>query len=142
MIRMYAHSSSESSFEIESPFCQIDILRNAAEPNSFRFNVNEKQTLPPLIFAAACFSFAHHNQPDLRSLSLHKIVYDFNSPGVAFKVSETEAGQLINEVTPIIDGVEFLESMGSQQLQFEKEPNALFWQVLDRYFKSTKKVSS
>lgn len=134
LIRMYTRPSSYTSFDIECPFGRIGVLNNGTEPKTFRFNIVSKETLPKLIFLAATFSYAHQNQPAQRSLSLHKIVYDFNSPGVVFKISETEAGRLIDSAVSMIDGVLFVESMGTQQLRFDEEPEKLFWACLERYY--------
>lgn len=134
IIRMYTRPSSHTSFDIECPFGQIGLLNNGAEPRTFRFNITAKETLPNLIFLAATFSYAHQNQPAQRSLSLHKIAYDFNSPGIVFKIAETEAGRLINSAVSMIEGVSFVESMGNQQLQFDEEPEKLFWACLERYY--------
>jgi len=134
LIRMYARPSSDTSFDIECPFGQIGLLNSGAEPKTFRFNIATKQTLPSLIFLAASFSYVYQNQPSQRSLSLHKIVYDFNSPGVVFKISETEAGRLLDNAVSKIEGVVFVESMGNQQLQFDEEPDRLFWACLKQYY--------
>jgi len=134
LIRMYNRPSSDTTFDIECPFGQIGILNSGAEPRTFRFNVGAKETLPNLIFLAAAFSYAHRNQSSQRSLSLHKIVYDFNSPGVVFKISETEAGRMIDTAASMIEGAVFVESLGIQQLQFDEEPEKLFWICLERYY--------
>ena len=134
LIRMYTRPSSHTTSDIECPFGHIGLLNNGAEPRTFRFNIAAKETLPNLIFLAATFSYAHQNQPAQRSLSLNKIVYDFNSPGVVFKISETEAGRLIDSAVSMTQGVLFVESMGNQQLQFDEDPEKLFWACLERYY--------
>lgn len=139
IIRMYGKSSVQTSSELDCPFSQIDIIRPAEELGTFRFDIAEKQTLPSLIFVASCFSYADQTQPTQRTLSLHKVVYEFNSPGVAFKISETEAGRHLNNAAVALRGVEFVESMGNRQLQFDKTPDQLYWQALECYYNSANK---
>ena len=139
IIRMYASASQESSFDIESPFSQIAIIREAEEPKTYRFDLTAKQSLPSLIFVAACFSYAYHTQPNQRSLSLHKILFDFNSPGIVFKISETDAGRHLDAASRLIDGVDFVETMGYRALQFNRKPDELFWEALENYYSSNRK---
>jgi len=134
IIRMYSDQKNVISSGTDCPFSQLGLVREAEEPNTFRFVTTEKQTLPSLIFAAACFSYAEHTQTTQKTLSLHKIIYEYNSPGVAFKVSETEGGRLLDEAVGKLNGVDFIESMGNRQVHFNNRPIDLFWQSLDRYF--------
>ena len=47
------------------------------------------------IFAAACFSYADsYIGLDRVMISLHQLAYGMNSPGVAFKVSESDVGNI------------------------------------------------
>ncbi|MHA1748832.1 MAG: DUF4007 family protein [Promethearchaeota archaeon] len=134
LIRMYSYGEIDRYSEIDCPFTQIGIIYTTEDPHTYRFNISEKQSLPSLIFAAACFSYADLTQPAQRTLSLHKIVYEYNSPGIVFKLSETEAGRLLNSAVKYLKNVEFVESMGNRQLQFDNPPAELFWQALDCYY--------
>lgn len=138
IIRMYAPQVKRDSRGIDCPFTQIGLIRAAEEPGVYRFNVSEKSTLPALIFAAACFSYAMNTQPDLRTLSLHKVVHGFNCPGLAFKLSETEAGRLLYKSVKSLNNVEFVDSLGNQQLQFDIPPEDLYWQALELYYNTAK----
>lgn len=138
LIRMYSPATENSLFEIESPFCQLGIVRAAEEPNTYRFDMSEKHTLPNLVFTAACIDYSRRTQSAQRSLSLHKTIYEYNSPGIAFKLSETEAGRLLGEASERTHYLEFVESMGYSQLQFSDNPENLFWKLLDDYYNSPK----
>ena len=104
---------------------------------TYCFNMNEKPNLPDLIFLAACFDYAQNIQPHLRTLSLNRIAYEFNSPGSVFKLSETDVGHRLERASQSMEGVSFTESHGTRQLQFESEPETLFWQTLSKYFKAS-----
>ncbi len=138
IIRMYVPASDNTAFGIESPFSMLGIMRKAEEANSFRFEIGEKQTLPEDIFAAACLSYAQNAQAETqRTLSLHRICFDYNSPGVAFKVSETEAGRYLDQAARSHEDIDFVESMGYQQLQFTRDARELYWQLLEVHYGSS-----
>ena len=134
LIRMYTDCKGDASAGIESPFAQLDIIRPAGDQNTFRFVTSEKQTLPSLVFAASCFLYAEYTQPNLESLSLHKIVYDNFSPGIAFKLNETEAGRLLDDASRKLE-IEFKEDQGNQQLYYGKRPIELYWDALESYYR-------
>jgi len=134
IIRMYTSNEITSSSDIDCPFTQLGIIRPAEESNTFRFDISTKQSLPSLIFAAACFSYAYYTQEGQRTISLRKLVYEINSPGVVFKISETEAGRLLDDATRKMKKVDFVELMGTHQLQFEDSPENLFWMALNCYY--------
>jgi hypothetical protein len=138
IIRMYVPASDNTAFGIESPFSMLGIIRKAEEANTFRFEIGEKQSLSENIFAAACLSYAQNTQANTqRTLSLHRICFDYNSPGVAFKVSETEAGRYLDQVARLNKGIDFVESMGYQQLQFTTDAQELYWQLLELHYGSS-----
>lgn len=134
IIRMYSDSYLDHNLGTDCPFSQIELIKQIEGKNNFRFVIGEKNTLPSLIFLAACFSYANFTQPTQRTLSFHKILYEFNSPGIVFKITETEAGRMLDEAIKQLNGIEFVESMGNRQLQFEKSPKELFFETLSQYF--------
>lgn len=138
LIRMYSEKFNDPTSGIYCPFARLNIIREAGVKNFFRFVSTEKNTLNSLIFLACCFSFANITQPNQKTLSLHKIVYDFNSPGIAFKISETHAGRLLEGAVRQINGVDFVNSLGNQQLQFDKPAEILFWEILELYYASNR----
>lgn len=140
-IRMYASSGREDSEEIECPFTDLKLL-STDERNTYQFRMDEKPTLPDMIFLAACFDYAFHTQPNLRSISLNKLTYEFNCPGSVFKLSETDIGHRLEKASRAMDGVSFTESHGTRQLQFENEPESLFWQALSKYYGSDRQAAN
>lgn len=134
-LRMYAPPSGQRvSEEIECPFTDLGLLIPSDEKQAFRFNMSDKSTLPEEIFLAACCDYASKTQSS-RSLSLNKVSYEFNAPGVVFKLSETDVGYRLEQVSQKFgDDVHFVELYGSRQLQFERDPQEVYWRVLDRYY--------
>lgn len=136
-IRMYAPGSKQVSEETECPFIHLNLLFSDDKRQSWHFNMGNKTTLPDLIFLGACFDYAHHFQPHLKSLSLNKIAYGFNSPGTVFKLSESDAGHRLEKAARHIEGVTFAESYGTRQLFFEQDLQELYWHTLNRYYENS-----
>jgi len=134
-MRMYAPPLSSVADEIECPFTYLELLQHSGQKNSFRFNLGNKPSLPNEILMAACFSYTNFFHSYSNSISLNKLTYGQNSPGVVFKLSESEIGNRIEKAIGKIDGVDFIESYGSRQLSFDTSPNELFWSTLNRYYK-------
>jgi hypothetical protein len=139
LIRMYSDDGRDGLERVESPFSQLGVIRTAEEPRTYRFNIAGKKSLPDLVFLACCFSYADLTQPAQRTLPLHKIVHDFNAPGIAFKLSETETGQLLSQAASLLEGVEFVESLGNRQLQFDAEPKILYENSLAQYYERNRR---
>ncbi len=134
-IRMYAPVGRQVSEEIECPFTSLGLLLPGDEPQSYRFNLADKSTLPCEIFLAACFDYASQIRPGARTLPLNDIAYGVNSPGAVFKISETDIGYRLEKAVEEWDEkVHFIELYGSRQLQFDTSPAELFREALERYY--------
>jgi hypothetical protein len=135
IIRMYAPADQRISDEIECPFTQLGLVVPSDEKQTFRFNMSDKSTIPEEIFLAACFDYAHRTQEASRSLSLNKAAYEFNAPGVVFKLSESDVGYRLERASQRFgEDVRFVELYGNRQLQFEKNPEVLYWEALHQYY--------
>jgi len=136
LIRMYADCGAES--DIDCPFTQLRLLCKAAEKNTFSFNAEEKPDLPPLIFAAACFSFIKHYQGDgIKTITLQRLSYDFNAPGVVFKISESAAGSLLEQAATRLPGISLEYIAGNVQLHLRDRNltlDDLYWTALEKYY--------
>lgn len=135
-IRMYGPPDPDVR-EIESPFTHLELLSAEYGNGHFRFNLGEKPDLPDSVFLAACLDYAHYFHNGLKNLSLNQILYGFNSPGVVFKLTETDVGHRLERITARISGIEFTEAYGNWQLQFEKSPEILSDRILSRYYQKT-----
>lgn len=119
--------------EIDCPFRQLNLIYTDKD-SKHQFNMDTKPNLPSLIFLAACLKFLRHTQHNGKTLTLNKIAYDFSSPGMLFKVSETQAGHAIETAIRMIDGISFVELQGQRQLQVDEDPEELYLKVLDEYY--------
>ena len=135
-IRMYGSAGKETGEQIESPFTGLELLIPGDRSLSFRFNLDDKPTLPDRILLAACFEYAKQYSKQSSAISLNRLAYGINSPGAVFKLSESAIGNRLERAIPKIKGVLFTESFGNRQLQFEKAPDALAITILKEYYKS------
>lgn len=135
LIRMYFSENVKSA--LRCPFTELRLIEHAADslnPRQFRLSLSTQSTLPDLIFLSAVFDFAELWFPGQRSLSLSRIAYAPNSPGMAFRLSETECGHRIMRAMRNFQGIIFTETDGIRQIQFNEEPGKLSSECLSRYY--------
>ncbi|SHE49643.1 DUF4007 family protein [Desulforamulus putei] len=140
ILRMYADDRANG--DIDSPFTRLGLLCRVPESNHFTFNIAEKPELPPLIFAAACFSYMHHYAGEgVRTVTLAKLSYDFNSPGVVFKIPESAVGSLLEQAAEALPFFSLEHIAGNLQLHLREKnltPAQLYWLALEKYYKESK----
>ncbi len=149
-IRMYAPPGIQRlSEEIECPFTDLGLLLTSEEKQAFRFNMADKSTLPEEVFLAACCDYIQKSwmldlprqglgsARGVKSLSLNKATFHFNSPGAVFKLSETNVGYRLEQIRHRFpDDVHIDDQYGSLQIQFLREPQDLFCRALDQSYGS------
>lgn len=136
MVRMYAAGAGEKA-EIRCPFNDLGLIVPAAESSDadrYRFNPGAKISLPDLVFLAAVLDYAAHWYPGQNSLSLAHITFGPNSPGMAFRLSESECGQRLSRVCRQLTDISFTENNGIRQVQFNGSPDRLSCDCLDQYY--------
>lgn len=134
IIRMYAPSARNDS-EIRCPFTDLGLIEATADKGRYRFSTGLTQFPPPLIFLAASLSYADLVQSGARSISLAQIARSENSPGIAFRMSETECGRTLDQAAnSLLEDVSFVESDGIRQLQFTASASDLYHQSLRAYY--------
>jgi Protein of unknown function (DUF4007) len=134
IIHMYAPPSNAES-EIRCPFNALGLIERTAENAHFRFAVRKRNNLSPLIFLATCFSYAKASGLSGETISLNQIAYGNDSPGIAFKLPETECGRLIDQAVTMVEKTHFIESAGTRQLHFMGDPLDRYWECLQLYYK-------
>lgn len=135
MIRMYT-DGQEEDWEAESSFVQLGLMRRA-DKRQVCFNLNAKHGLPSLIFAAACLSYAQsYLVAGQKTMSLQRLVYGVNSPGVAFKLCETDVGQYLLNASKEFDGFTLVQVLGDTQMHFEESPEQLYLKALTQYYRA------
>jgi len=134
IIRMYEDMEEKDS-EIECPFTQLGLMHRAGEKYHVSFNTAPKPNLPPLIFAAACFSYvASYLSSRQKTISLQRLAFGINSPGVVFKLPETAVGHYLSEANKDLKGFSLVNVLGSLQLHFNESPEELYFEALNKYY--------
>jgi len=141
-IRMYATSGKKISDEIECPFTHLGLIYSGVDRDTYYFNMGSKATLPDEIVLATCFEYAHQTQPNQRTISLNRLAYGFSAPGIAFKLTETDIGNRLENVTSRLNEISLVELYGNRQLQFHEDPKTLYWQFLEKYYRGSTPRSS
>lgn len=134
IIHMY-RPPADTDTEIHCPFNSLGLIEQTQEKAQYRFAVKGHRNLPALIFLAACFSFADCSGISGKTINLNTISYENDSPGVAFKLPETECGRLLDQAVKQFDSLHFVESAGAWQLHFTGEPMDRYWECLEKYYK-------
>ena len=138
IIRMYTDEIEDKDDEIDTPFTELNLLNRTVDSGEVSFNTNFKQNLPPLIFAAACFDYLdNYSSGQQRTISLQRLTYDFNSPGIAFKVPETVAGFYLANASKKLAGFTLRDDISGYQLYCEEKPKTMFWEALETYYKES-----
>ncbi|WP_033377459.1 DUF4007 family protein [Desulfurispora thermophila] len=139
LLRMYA--DDRAAGDIDCPFTRLGLLQRVPGSNQFAFHTGEKPGLPPLIFAAACFSYMqHYSGQGVRTITLQKLSYDFNSPGVVFKIPESAAGSLLEQAAEMMPLFSLEHVAGNVQLHLREKnltPEHLYWLALEEYYKES-----
>lgn len=136
ILRMYATEGRERA-EIRCPFADLKLIISAKEESSsgrFRFETGLKRTLPDWMFMAAVFDYAALWFPGQKSLSLNQIAYGPNSPGIAFRLSETDCGHRLEGACRRLEKSIFTETDGVRQVQFRDEPGSLSLECTERHY--------
>lgn len=139
LIRMYYEENQKKGSEIHYPFSQLGLIRKAEEKKEVSFSNIEKATLPPLIFAAACFSYMCSYVPaKQRTISLQRLTYNLNSPGVVFRVPESVVGSYLYTALHSANGnlekAKLADNLGTYQLYLNESPETLYWLSLKSYY--------
>lgn len=133
LVRMYHSALSDS--EIASPFSELGLIKKGDNRRTFAFDNSDKSHLSPLVFLAVCCSYMITYSPlSQKSISLHRLAYDVNSPGVAFRVPENSVASYLHDATRQLDGFELVDTAGDIRLSFNRDISVLRDDALRLYY--------
>jgi hypothetical protein len=75
-----------------------------------------------------------HASSTQKAISLNRLTFDFNSPGVVFKLSETASGEKLQLASQEMPGFSIVEQTGGTQIHLQSDPEDLFWKALETYY--------
>jgi len=137
LIRMYFGSfKKESSLEecIDSPFRELRIMFCDDDSKNFSFNYGKKTILPPEIVVAAILDYICCFAQTASTVSVSRLLHDFNSPGLAFKLTETQISLAIEAVSRAFPAISLAESGGILQFIYKGVPTRLKDSIIKSYY--------
>lgn len=142
LIHMYAFNSRQSSFEegLNSPFLDLELLHPVTGDRGFyRFNRDEKGSLPDAIVCAASLDFVaqSNRQTDSGSISLRRLVHDEGSPGRCFKLSETSLERSIEAFSRDHGSIRLSYTAGMPRMSYLGSPRALAEEAIVTFYSQT-----
>lgn len=141
LLRMYGSQDSGTKVgptedSLDCPFAELGLIR--PEEKGYHFWTGLKLNLPPEIIVAACLEFvADGLETDDKTdgtISLSRLLYDVNSPGLVFKLSESAMSAAIERVAQKRAEIRLSESAGLLQMSFVGSPSRLSTDILDEYY--------
>ena len=137
LLRMYVDQSKQKIFRedsIDSPFSELQLIKNYSDTNYFAINIGDKPGLVPEVIVAACLEYASFVEESAKTISLTRLLYDEGSPGLIFKLNESLLCDSIEQVSMEVKDISLSESAGLIQLSFTQDPMVLAENILNRYY--------
>lgn len=137
ILRMYAEQDSKvgpNEDTLDCPFTELGLLYTAGDSKRYVFQVGTKGNLPAEIIVSAALEFASWVGQKQRTIALSRLVFDADSPGLVFKLSESAISEAIEKVANLSDSIMLSDSAGLIQLSYTQDPAALAEDILDKYY--------
>jgi len=138
LIRMYVNNASSSKLKedtIDSPFTELMLLENDGDSRHVSFILGKKHTLPDEIIVHACLDYVASIKETAATISVSRLLYEVNSPGLIFKLSEASLCEAIENVSRSYDSISLSESGGLVQFNFGDNPKKKADKLLKDYYK-------
>ncbi|WP_443029049.1 DUF4007 family protein [Spirulina sp. CS-785/01] len=135
LLRMYVEQTKKKTpleDSIDSPFTELGLIQQVGGSNRYRFRIGAKANLPPEIITAACLEYVQDR--DTNNISLSHLLYDENSPGLVFKLTESAMYDALEQVSDNSEAITLSDSAGLIQFTFKGEPQELAKGILEEYY--------
>ena len=136
LLRMYVEPNQRSTADEESlicPFSEMGIIQ-ATSGSRYSFIFGSKPTLPDEVILFACLEFAACVSHGQKSISISRLLYEVNSPGLVFKLTESALCFAIEQIARKTDKITLSENAGIIQLTFKHDPRQLAFELLNTYY--------
>lgn len=135
ILRMYSNRNNTTLNEdsINSPFNELNLI-NEISNNNYMFNIGHKTNLPSDIIVAACLEFAGLYEKGAKTINISRLLYEFGSPGLVFKLSESALHEALDEIASKYSEIKIINNSGLIQLSYDSTPEKISLQILDNYF--------
>jgi len=107
-MRCYIGSNADKKIQgedvLDCPLADLGLLHRQHDGNTFSFPRSQRQTLPPLVFAACLAQYCNRTKATARTLSFEQIAYAPGSPGQVFRISENGLMDLLEQMEQVTEG--------------------------------------
>ena len=119
--------SIEDSFSV---FLQELNLFDQVTPGMYHFNIRKKHSLDNRIILFSILENSYGGS----SLSFDNLMFERNSPGSVFCLTQEELYSKIHEISSTEEGIVFTEDAGIRELQIKKEFDKNIYTILESYY--------
>lgn len=143
LLRMYTQQQSRSKTigedSLDCPFADLGLMYTTNHSQTYAFRMGYKPTLPAAIVLYACLQYANRVLEGQQRVPLGKLLYDDDSPGVIFRLTESALDAAIEEYA---DGksLGISDAAGKREFFFRDEPESLANDILNEYYQITPEV--
>lgn len=137
LLRMYSRQGGglrPNEDTIDCPFSDLGLITDAGDSKRYIFRVGAKSNLPAEVIVYACLDYASLVGQGQRTIALSRLAYDFDSPGLVFKLTESIISGAISQLSQTWTELELRETAGLVQFSFAQEPGVLAEAILERYY--------
>jgi len=137
LLRMYVAPGNKRALKEDSldcPFNELGLISNSIEGKQYSFNVGAKSTLPSQVIVAVCLDYIAKIGHMAKTISVSRLCYEAGSPGRVYKLTEDSIYHAIEEVAEQEEDISLSETAGLIQFAFHKDPQVLFWKILNQYY--------
>ncbi len=142
ILRMYANQiqkSGPTEDTLDCPFVELGLIQSAGDSKHYIFRTGSKNNLPAEIIVGACLdsiSMGNDEEKNQGTVSISRLLYEPNSPGMVFKLSESTLCEAIETVARLHTSIQLSDSAGLLQLSFMDSPSVLVDSILDGYYQN------
>lgn len=137
ILRMYLGSLRKETVHedsIDCPFRELRLMFYDDESKTFSFNYGKKAILPSEIIVASILDYIDCHAQNASTISVARLLHDFNSPGLAFKLTETQICLAIEEIAKKFPSISLAESGGILQFIYNGDPIHLKNKIIKRCY--------
>lgn len=123
---------------LDCPLAELGLIQFISDDATYRFNIGPKVSLPVAIFGYALFDYLSHIVTSRRTVSVEECVYQYGSPGQAFKLDENSVVEYLETLEALTVGKLHLgETAGLRQIYIDEilnDPQTFGMQILGQYY--------
>jgi hypothetical protein len=137
ILRMYVEQSRKGQTgeeTLDCPFVELGLIQRAGDSAHYAFRSGAKSNLPSAVIVSAALEYVAAADPAQRTVSISRLAYGSESPGLAFKLTESAICQAIEEVGKKSGTVALTDSAGLMQMSFNERPDKLALKILKRHY--------